>query len=103
MENRIKELREAKSLTLQALADLVGTSNQQISQLEKGQRRLNTDWLERLSKPLDCHPIEILFSGTILQDEVEVKLLSLFRSMTDEQKEYFVAVTEVLVSKPSGE
>ena len=43
MKNRIAELRKARGLTLQALADMVGASNQQISHLEKGRRGLTVD------------------------------------------------------------
>ena len=54
--NRIRALREARGLSLEALATLVGTTNQQISHLETGKRRLTVDWLSRLGEALCCHP-----------------------------------------------
>lgn len=54
--NRIRELREARGLTLEELAQRVGTTNQQISHLELGKRQLTVDWLRRLAAALECHP-----------------------------------------------
>jgi transcriptional regulator with XRE-family HTH domain len=60
LSNRLQELREARGLTLRALAELVGTSNQQLSHLELGKRQLTADWLVRLATALNCHPWEIV-------------------------------------------
>lgn len=60
MENRIKELRRARGLTLQKLAERAGTTNQQISRLERGERRLTTDWMERLGNALECNPAALM-------------------------------------------
>jgi len=64
MENRIKELRRARGLTLQALAEKAGTTNQQISRLERGDRRLTTDWMERLGNALNCNPAALIGAYT---------------------------------------
>jgi transcriptional regulator with XRE-family HTH domain len=56
LSNRIRELREARGMTLADLAERVGTTNQQISHLELGKRQLTVDWLRRLGVALGCHP-----------------------------------------------
>ncbi len=58
--SRLRQLREAQGLTPGQLAARVGTSRQQISYLELGQRRLTTDWLVRLAEALGCHPWTIV-------------------------------------------
>jgi len=60
MPNRIRELRMAKNWTIQKLADLVGTSNQQIGRLEKGERKLTQDWMNRIGEALGVDPKELL-------------------------------------------
>lgn len=57
--NRIKELRKKHKLTMQALADKVGTTASQINKLEKGERRLTAEWMYRLAEALDVQPIDI--------------------------------------------
>lgn len=52
MGNRIKELRLKAGLTLDQLAERVGTTNQQISRLEKGERRLTQGWMEKIGPAL---------------------------------------------------
>lgn len=58
--NRIRELRLERSLSTVELAARVGTSNQQIGRLERGERRLTQDWMRRLAPALACEPWELL-------------------------------------------
>ena len=54
--NRIREYRRARAMSLQELAERVGTSKSQIDKLERGQRRLTSEWMVRLAGPLECDP-----------------------------------------------
>jgi len=54
--NRLREIRKAKGLTLEGLAALVGSSNQQIQRLEKGERRLSDEWMRTLGQALGVAP-----------------------------------------------
>ena len=58
--NRILDLRKARGLSLQDVADAAGTSQQQVSRLEKGRRGLTDKWMRRLAKALDCDPAHLL-------------------------------------------
>ena len=60
MKNRIRELRLRQDLTLQRLADRIGTTPQQIHRLERGVRRLSTEWMERVASGLGVHPTELI-------------------------------------------
>ena len=62
LENRLKKIRKTKGLTLQEVADKCHptTVSPQIMKLEKGERGLDLNWMDRLSKALDCKPYELL-------------------------------------------
>jgi len=60
--NPIKHFRQQANLTQAALAAGLGTSQAQIDRLEKGERRLTHDWIERLAVALGRDPGEF-FSG----------------------------------------
>jgi SOS-response transcriptional repressor LexA len=60
MNASIRHRRQTLNLSLQKLADRVGTSKGQIDKLEKGQRRLTVDWLQRLAEALHCSPVDLL-------------------------------------------
>lgn len=60
MANRIREIRQSRKLSLQQVADQVGTTRTQIMRLETGVRRLTDTWMYRLGRVLDCHPAEFL-------------------------------------------
>lgn len=66
MENRIKELREARSWSLEDLAAQVEratgqtTSRQQMHKLETGRTKLNQHWMELLASAFDVTSPEIL-------------------------------------------
>lgn len=101
MGNRIAEVRKAKGLTIKKLAELVGTSSQQISHLEKGHRRLTVEWMERIAEALNCHPSDLLSGGTRIENDRERAMLELFRGLSDEQQEAFLQATAAL-AKPLG-
>lgn len=74
------DLRKKAGLTLQQLADLLHTSKSQVSNLENGHRKLAPEWLERLSKVLNCTKAELL--GEAPTDQLtdrEKMLLDYFR------------------------
>lgn len=102
MKNRIAELRKARGLTLKRLAERVGTSDQQISHLEKGRRRLTVEWMERIAMALDCHPFDLLGEGTHPRTERERAMLELFRGLSEEQQEAFLKATAALAKPLNG-
>lgn len=59
MSNTLRPLRLSRGLSLQDLATRVGTSKAQIDKLERGDRRLTVDWLQRLAQALDCAATDI--------------------------------------------
>ena len=101
MRNRIRELRKAKGLTLQALADRVQASNQHISHLESGRRRLTTDWIERLAEGLDCDPFALLDAKAEEITEQERLLLKVFRTLNEDQRKAFIAAAGALATPRS--
>ena len=60
MKNRLKELREKRDLSQEAVAERMGTIRGQVSKLESGKARLNDIWIDRLSKALACDPGELI-------------------------------------------
>jgi transcriptional regulator with XRE-family HTH domain len=77
MKNRLREIREEKGLTLEEVAELVETSNQQIFRLEMGQRKLTLEWLSRLSAALGVSPLEIVpdLAEKAKKESIEVSVL----------------------------
>jgi transcriptional regulator with XRE-family HTH domain len=52
--NRLRELRRQSGLSQQAVAAAAGISGAYYGALERGDKRMNADTAERLSKPLRC-------------------------------------------------
>lgn len=92
MKNRLREIRLAKDLTLEEVAQKAGTSNQQILRLEKGQRRLTTDWIQRLSKALGVPPSEIV-------PALEDKLLAKINDLEAQEREIVSDLVDSLLAK----
>lgn len=63
MKNRIQEIRKNQGLSGAQLAELIGTSQQQIQRLENGERKLSLDWMERIAKALKCEIRDLLNEG----------------------------------------
>ncbi len=60
MANRLRELRKAQGLTMEALAGRTNTTASQINKLEKGDRRLTDEWMHRLAQALDCNAADLI-------------------------------------------
>lgn len=60
MQNRISVLRHERGLSLAALAKAAGTTKAQIQKLERGDRRLSLEWMERLASALQVKPSDLL-------------------------------------------
>ncbi|MDV5822923.1 XRE family transcriptional regulator [Sphingobium naphthae] len=58
--NNIAQLREARGWARPELAKRMGTSAQQVERLEKGQRGLKPDWIERAARALGVPPADII-------------------------------------------
>ena len=96
MPNRIRELRLARGLTLEELADAAGTSVQQISRLELGYRRLTDDWMRRLAPVLSCRPAELMSDSgpdlnCVVENVQEIKLIRFWRLLSIEEKRMIAA------------
>jgi transcriptional regulator with XRE-family HTH domain len=62
MTTRIRQIRKLRGLTLQQLADLVGTTPQTIQRLETNNMTVSVDWLERIGNALAMNPAMLLTS-----------------------------------------
>jgi DNA-binding Xre family transcriptional regulator len=75
-------------MSLETLARAVGASNQQISHLETGKRRLTVEWLRRLGKALRCHPWSLVSDDLpAALEPAEIRMLSVFRKLPPEHRE----------------
>lgn len=82
------DLRQKKGLTQKDVADAIGTTANQISRLENGERKLAPEWLERLSKVLNCTKAELLGeepAETLTPEEKIV--LENFRTLSQDKKD----------------
>lgn len=73
--NRIRELREAKGLSADQLAEIVDppTSGAQIRRLEVGARKLTEDWMRRIAGALEVNPADLLENAALAElcNEIE--------------------------------
>lgn len=65
MQNRIGVLRRERGLSLADLAKAAGTTKAQIQKLERGDRRLSLEWMERLAGALKVKPSDLLPAGSV--------------------------------------
>jgi transcriptional regulator with XRE-family HTH domain len=110
MPNRIKELREARDMTQEALADAARTSFQQISRLENGSRKLTEEWMRRLGDALGVAPCALMSdslpdSDRVAQQAEEALVLRLWRAMDDSERRVIASIArdkgiEILINDP---
>ena len=59
-EHKIKEIRLLRNLTRQELASMVGTSKDNLYQIETGRRNLAIKWLSKFADALGCSKAQLL-------------------------------------------
>lgn len=60
MATRIRELRKRRGMTLQQLADRVGTTPQTVQRLETGNMTVSMDWLGRFAGAFGIRPADLI-------------------------------------------
>ena len=60
MQTRIRELRKRRSLTLQQLANLVGTTPQTVQRLETANMTVSMEWLGRFADAFGVRPSDLI-------------------------------------------
>lgn len=81
--NRIREWRKAAGLTQPALAERLGTTNQNISRYERGERSLTVDLLLQIAPALGCRPADLLPDGESVWDSQVHRLAAAFARLDE--------------------
>lgn len=108
MQNRIREHREAKGWSQEKLAEEIGSSLQQVSRLERSERRLSDGWLAKFSKALAVKKADLVIEldavvgsrppslGEFAKDAEEVRLLKAWRKLDPDEQFVFLKMFERL-------
>jgi transcriptional regulator with XRE-family HTH domain len=90
-DNNIAFYRKSRGLSQTELAERIGTTLNMLGKLERGDRTLDTDWLQRIGKALDVEPRDLIGGDPIApkphhpsasdDDVVEITALDLSLSM----------------------
>lgn len=76
-KTRLKEWREKRGMTLQAVADAVGANRQTIHRLETGGQQLTEIWMRRLAPAFGVRPSDLLDN-----DDLNLKLTNVSHNPT---------------------
>lgn len=91
------KIRRARGMTQRQIADAVGVEPDHISKLENGDRKLSPEWIDRLSKVLNCTKGELLGEAPLSDDARAV--LDMYERLTDAKKELAKAMLAALIEK----
>lgn len=68
---KLRRIRQAKSMSLEKAAKIIGTSADQLSKLERGERQLTTNWLNRILPAYGMTLAEFYLDQSITEHESE--------------------------------
>lgn len=69
----IKKLRESRGISQARLAELSGTVQSQIYNIEKGTRPLSKQWAERIAPHLGVTPQELMFGESDIEPHLPIQ------------------------------
>lgn len=99
MKNRIAILRKERGLTLAALAQAAGTTKAQIQKLERGDRRLSLDWMERIARGLGVKMSDLLPAEQVARQRgrAEHEILEIIGHLPEKEQVMLVKMARELV------
>ena len=95
LKNRISELRKAKGIGLEELAERAGLSPGYVSLMASGARNISLKNLEKLATALECHPEELFTTRSDGQNDI----LDIWAAIPVDRRELAKSVLESFVSK----
>lgn len=97
--NRIRELRMEAGFSQQALADRIGVSKPTISDLERGNMKLDLEYMRRLAVALDVLPADLMprSDNPWALSAEERDLIERMRAAAADQREQLLKVADVIV------
>lgn len=101
--NRIREVREAKGLTLKALAAKIGTSAAQLQRYETGDRGLSVHHLEVIAKALSVTACELLNGFKPVENQQEAALRDIFHRLPARDRERLVRMAAAFLPSDQDE
>lgn len=90
------KIRRARGMTQRQIADAVGVEPDHISKLENGDRKLSPEWIDRLSKVLNCSKGELLGEEGISEEEREI--LDMYKQLSADQKKVIKSTLSAFLS-----
>ena len=101
MKNRIAPIRQLKGMSLTEVAAAASTTKAQIQKLEKGERRLTLDWMERIARALGVSVVDLIPSGEAKSgtQKVDGQIMSMVNMLSEKSKRMLLDVAEGLFSR----
>jgi transcriptional regulator with XRE-family HTH domain len=99
MPNRIRELRKARGFMLEQLANRIGCSVTQMSDLERGMKPLSLHWMKVIARTLKVRPADLLNEEDNSRSltAAERELVDLYGQADDPQKAQLLQMARILV------
>ena len=97
--NRVYELRRARGLSQQRLADLAGCSKMHISGVERGDREFSLSLMRRIAEVFGVAPGDLLSEADNphrLHDPEELHLIETYRHAEGDDREKIIKVAEAI-------
>ena len=100
MQNRIRTIRKMRKLSQLRLAEAVGCSNVQISDLEKGNVQLTLNWMRRIAAALAVDPADLLVEddNPYILTEPEKILIDIYRAATQDTRLQILAAVSAIAN-----
>lgn len=72
LPNNVSKLRKARDMSQTDLAEAIGTKLSHMGKLERGERPLTVDWIEKIAAALDVEPYQIIAPDNLFPSEEQL-------------------------------
>lgn len=101
MANRIRELRQARGMSLEEVGRRSGLTVQYLSRIERGERRLTDTLMHRIAAALTVQPADLFprrgkVEAELIESVEELKVLRWWRAMSRQEKFHVITFAKGL-------
>ena len=96
LQNRIRAVRKRRGMTLKEVGAAIGVSHGTISRIERGEMRLDDNYLDLIARALGCEPVELLTDTPVAKTETQAELFRTIAELPDDSAAALLAAASAM-------
>lgn len=96
LQNRIRAVRKRRGMTLKKVSAAIGINHGTLSRLERGEMRLDDNYLDLIARALEVDPVELLTDTPVARNETQAELFRTIAELPEDSAAALLAAAKAM-------